>query len=79
MCKICDNQFPVGLIKIHSKGCEEKAIEKKNLIELNIELSKVCDKTYNLKGIVQMKIGIQKLKYEKILFQYENVEETKIS
>lgn len=49
MCRICDQKISAILIKTHSTVCKEKAQKKKELLEINIKLSQICDEAYEKK------------------------------
>ena len=48
-CRICDKKVSAESIKGHSDICLEKVNQKKNLVDLNIQLVKIAEDAYKKK------------------------------
>ncbi|EAS04177.2 Serine/Threonine kinase domain protein (macronuclear) [Tetrahymena thermophila SB210] len=59
ICRICDAKININNITEHSKTCLEKANQKKEILELDIKLSKIVEKAIEMRHSNKQNIQIE--------------------
>ncbi|CAD8074674.1 unnamed protein product [Paramecium sonneborni] len=72
ICRICEQPIQAALMTQHCIKCEQQAESKKKLLELNLELTNICEQAYLEKRNVQVKLAIKKMRDKTRKRQYHN-------
>ncbi|KAM3131361.1 hypothetical protein pb186bvf_016543 [Paramecium bursaria] len=62
ICRICKNFILVDAISFHNKQCQQSAQERKKIVQLNLQVIKLCEQAYQLKHTIHLQQGLQFMK-----------------
>ncbi|CAK94796.1 unnamed protein product (macronuclear) [Paramecium tetraurelia] len=46
ICRICNQSININLMDIHNQTCRHNAEQRKKLVQLNLQVARLCEKAY---------------------------------